>query len=881
MESITEKEIITEKPETPRFFGRNRAAAVFALIAALAASGAAVLEPFIRYEDFFCEYANYYSGLSDRQAGLARAKYCRDSVYSDLCKLGTIYLTECSGGIYNGSRTTYEGLYAGLSQFDESYTSQAENIFGLKNVSSRALRIEQSKYTITSIDSDYYDFYVSYGDECLTNISGFESGGEPSEVISRLTDKYPEWYYLREGGTVRTKTKYDESGLSKTEVYYTAANPDGSPALTSEYIDSDKLIFGACSKDNYGRYIYCFDSSGDRTIPDPESFSQTSELQLDSEGVLHISQEYTDENPDESGVFGTGFVEYTVKPDSPDYHAYLAANGGAIDQNGSWLDLKDMPDYELSPIDMTKLTLFMSPKTDIVAASESFVSKHRSMRRTLGIAQTAALGALGFFGVAALMAMILRQKESYAADGKPAVYRLLKTDSSLIFLAAGALCFLLTVFSVLDGHLGASMDTDDLMASGCFAGFSLLAALLGAGGEVRQLKLHGFREPHEFLAADIWRGTAGARRRTKERFYETALMRALRKLPVDTRQMVYFNTALLSLAVTVLTAAVSYTNGSIPVLTIPAAVLFILSALAYIISTRRLAKDIRKLTAQAEDMLGGEGADIRSAANRLDTISPVYPLGEKLESVSGAAEKAVEERIRSERMKIELVTNVSHDLKTPLTSMIGYIDLLEKTELPDEARDYVSILSRKADKLRDIVSDVFTLAKAVSGVEVELAELDFAVMARQVTADISDKAETSGRELKTDIQPAHAPITADGSKLYRVIQNLLDNALKYSMEGSRIYLTLSEKGACYELEVRNVCGSEPDFTAEEILERFARGDKSRTDGGSGLGLSIAKSFTEACGGSFEIVLDRDIFTAYVRFNKREEKEKETEEDTPE
>ena len=126
-------------------FGRNRAAGAFAVIAAIAAAGAAVVQPFLMNERFYCEYANYYEGLSDHQAALARAKYCRDSVYSDLCALGTVYLSNCKNGIYGGSRELYESLYGGLSQFDEVYTSQAENIFGLENAGTRALKIEQSK----------------------------------------------------------------------------------------------------------------------------------------------------------------------------------------------------------------------------------------------------------------------------------------------------------------------------------------------------------------------------------------------------------------------------------------------------------------------------------------------------------------------------------------------------------------------------------------------------------------------------------------------------------------------------------------------------------------------------------------------------------------
>ena len=152
-----------------------------------------------------------------------------------------------------------------------------------------------------------------------------------------------------------------------------------------------------------------------------------------------------------------------------------------------------------------------------------------------------------------------------------------------------------------------------------------------------------------------------------------------------------------------------------------------------------------------------------------------------------------------------------------------------------------------------------------------MTEIDLAVLTRQVLADNSDKTSASGRELRITIVPENAPIMGDGMKLYRVIQNLLDNALKYSMPFTRIYLDITENDDGYELTVKNISEREINFTADEIIERFARGDKSRTDGGSGLGLSIAKSFTEACGGSFAIELDGDLFKACVKFPKNDTK----------
>ena len=820
MDTDNEKSIDEQKPAPKKLlFGRNRAAGVFAFIAAAAVAGATVIQPFLMKEDFYCEYTNYYEGMNDHQAALARAKYCRDSVYSDLCALGSVYLSNCSDGVYGGTREIYESLYSGLSQFDDTYISQAENIFGLKNAGSRAIKIEQSKYTITNIDSDYYYFYVSYGNEYLTNIKDFAAKDTHEETLGALSDRFSEWYYKRDGSTISTKTKYDESGLNKTEVYYTTVGSDGTPALTSEYIDSDKLVFGSCTRDNYGRYTYCFDGNGDRVIPEGHAGDN---YQLGSDGSLHITQQAVDE--DTGDVIMDGYVDFTIPKTSAEYKLFIAQNGGVYNENGEWLDLSQMPGYEISNVDISKLTVFMSPKTDIVAASESFIGRHRELRTILYAAIVSLMILFCISLPAAVISLAVRRKEKYAADGTPVIYRLFKTDVSLILLGAAGTQLFKSISNITYGGPD-NTQISYLVQNGSLACGAVLVTLLTAGSLIRQLKLHGFREKHDLLAADIWNATAGIRRRTKERFYNSAAVKSFRKLRPVTRHRVRFVTVLISGLLLIISARPAMISGDIGLLLlIPLATVFVISFLAYIISADRTAKDISILTGQTEKMLGSESGEIRTAQNELDISSPMYLLGEKLESVSEAAENAVEERLKSERLKIELVTNVSHDLKTPLTSIISYIDLLSKSELSDEARDYVSILSRKADKLRDIVADVFTLAKAVSGVEVELADLDLAMLARQAAADISDKAETSGRELREDIRMQRAPIVADGSKLYRVIQNLLDNALKYSMEGSRVYMTLTEQGSGYELEVRNICESEPDFTAEEILERFSRGD---------------------------------------------------------
>lgn len=236
----------------------------------------------------------------------------------------------------------------------------------------------------------------------------------------------------------------------------------------------------------------------------------------------------------------------------------------------------------------------------------------------------------------------------------------------------------------------------------------------------------------------------------------------------------------------------------------------------------------------------------------------------KLANLSQGFKNSVAKQIEAEKLQVELITNVSHDLKTPLTSIISYVDLLSKEELPAVASDYVKILIDKSDRLKSIVSDVFDLAKAASGEEIEMESLDGMILVNQVLSDMDDAIKASGREIKLKADIETAPITGNGQKLYRVFQNVIGNALKYSMPGTRIFINTSMFGNEFAFIIKNVSEFEIDFTEEEILSRFVRGDKARHSEGNGLGLSIAKGFTEQCGGSFGVSIDDDMFKVIIK-----------------
>ena len=296
--------------------------------------------------------------------------------------------------------------------------------------------------------------------------------------------------------------------------------------------------------------------------------------------------------------------------------------------------------------------------------------------------------------------------------------------------------------------------------------------------------------------------------------------------------------------------------------------LFVFTAItvAGLKKNRRLAVDIGMLTdrilAVREGELSGEmvlseGTDLQEAADSLNQIQK-------------GMETALREQVKSERMKVELVTNVSHDLKTPLTSIISYVELLRQEEnLPQHVKEYVQILGEKSERLRNIVQDVFEISKAASGqLPIQMETLDMGKLLRQTLADMNDQISQSTLLMRTTIPETPVPVLADGQRLYRVFQNLLQNALRYSLEGSRVYLTLTEEVGQAVVRVKNTSSVELS-EGKDFTERFVRGDESRTDGGSGLGLSIARSFTEACGGKLTVETDADLFTVTVRFDRAE------------
>ncbi len=245
----------------------------------------------------------------------------------------------------------------------------------------------------------------------------------------------------------------------------------------------------------------------------------------------------------------------------------------------------------------------------------------------------------------------------------------------------------------------------------------------------------------------------------------------------------------------------------------------------------------------------------------------LYPLAEGLLHLRDGLSDAVEARVRSERMKAELVTNVSHDLKTPLTSIISYARLLDELGLEEPAAGYVKILCEKSDRLARLTRDLFEVSRAQSGsLPVAMERIDLKAHLEQTLAELSERIEASSLAFRIRLPEKPVFIDCDGERLYRVLENLVVNALSYAMSGTRVYVELTQNAV---LSIRNVASYEMTFSPEEITERFVRGDASRTDGGTGLGLSIARSFTEAVGGRFAVDIDGDVFRVTLTFEPKD------------
>ena len=272
----------------------------------------------------------------------------------------------------------------------------------------------------------------------------------------------------------------------------------------------------------------------------------------------------------------------------------------------------------------------------------------------------------------------------------------------------------------------------------------------------------------------------------------------------------------------------------------------------------------QKLLTAVQNMNSEEG-DTRIPENGLFSIN--RQMAAAINDLGDGLRHALQEQMKSERMKADLITNVSHDLKTPLTSIINYVDLLKREDLHNEkANEYLEVLDQKSQRLKQLTEDLVEASRASSGnVVLDIRRIDLKELLMQTSGEFAERFEARGLQLVENLPQNPQYVDADGRRLWRIIENLFRNVEKYAMPHTRVYLDLVNDGERVAFSLKNISESPLNISPEELTERFTRGDESRSTEGSGLGLSIAKDLTEIQKGTFEIYLDGDLFKVTVSF----------------
>lgn len=277
---------------------------------------------------------------------------------------------------------------------------------------------------------------------------------------------------------------------------------------------------------------------------------------------------------------------------------------------------------------------------------------------------------------------------------------------------------------------------------------------------------------------------------------------------------------------------------------------------------------VYKVREKIQSMYKGE---VDKPINEEEFNGELKEVAKELNDISGGLSNAIEEGVKSERLKTELITNVSHDIKTPLTSIINYVDLLKKEDIQNgNAREYLQIIDNKSQRLKKLMEDLIEASKASSGnIKLNIEKLNLGELLKQIRGEFEDKFKKRGLEIIENIPKEDIYINADSKYMYRVMENLYTNISKYALENSRVYIDLMTSGKDENKKayiiLKNISQDKLNISADELMQRFVRGDSSRATSGSGLGLSIAQSLVELQGGKFEIYLDGDLFKVVVEF----------------
>ena len=275
-------------------------------------------------------------------------------------------------------------------------------------------------------------------------------------------------------------------------------------------------------------------------------------------------------------------------------------------------------------------------------------------------------------------------------------------------------------------------------------------------------------------------------------------------------------------------------------------------------------KKLNKIQLALEDIYEGKDT-VYLDENELKGV--LKRMAKYINDIAGGFSNAIEQSLKSERLKTELITNVSHDIKTPLTSIINYVDLLKKEEFENkQVEQYIAILDNKSQRLKKLIEDLVEASKVQSGnVKLNIEDINLKELLNQTTGEFEDRFEKKNLKIELSVPTDDVIIKADNRYMYRIIENLFSNITKYALENSRVYIELKRERGKVKLSIKNISSERLNISADELMQRFVRGDKSRHTEGSGLGISIAKSLTELQNGSFDIEIDGDLFKVILEW----------------
>ena len=290
---------------------------------------------------------------------------------------------------------------------------------------------------------------------------------------------------------------------------------------------------------------------------------------------------------------------------------------------------------------------------------------------------------------------------------------------------------------------------------------------------------------------------------------------------------------------------------------------FILVAI-FILRIIKAISDYDKIQTKLKEMYEGNN---QTQLNEEEFIPEFHQSVSYLNDISNGLENAIQDRMKSERLKTELITNVSHDIKTPLTSIINYVDLIKQENIQNEkVNEYIGILDNKSQRLKKLIEDLVEASKVSTGnVKLNLEKINIVELINQAVGEFEDKFNLKGLDIVIDSNENEIYIIADSRYMYRIIENLFSNISKYALENSRVYIDLVKEDDKVYIKMKNISKEKLNIPAEELMQRFVRGDKSRTTEGSGLGISIAQNLTEIQNGKFNLIVDGDLFKVELEF----------------